>query len=268
MFVVFGLLRHAVGVSAGRAPGHRARALPHLRGAAGRGLALPLAVPLPARGDDLRRLGGLARRGLAASRHPAADGRRCRAGQDIFNVTFVMVLVVARRAGLDDPPDGAAARPDHPADDRAGREGGARAARHRATTSSSSITSCADSPVARGERIPRWARPSLVVRKGQSMRPQSAGRIEADDHVYLFTAPRNIRLLDRLFASPARVEEDDKDFFGEFYIDTSHTLGRAGAGLRRRAARRSGDADRRLSCWSASAARPRSATACRSAISS
>ena len=82
-----------------------------------------------------------------------------------------------------------------------------------------------DSPVARGERIPRWARPSLVVRKGQSMRPQFAGRIEPDDHVYLFTAPRNIRLLDRLFASPARVEEDDKDFFGEFVIDTAHTLG-------------------------------------------
>ena len=83
----------------------------------------------------------------------------------------------------------------------------------------------ADSPVARGERIPRWARPSLVVRNGQSMRPQYAGRIEADDHVYLFTAPRNIRLLDRLFASPARLEEDDKDFFGEFYIDTSQPLG-------------------------------------------
>jgi potassium/hydrogen antiporter len=82
-----------------------------------------------------------------------------------------------------------------------------------------------DSPVARGERIPRWARPSLVVRKGQSMRPQYAGRIEADDRLYLFTAPRNIRLLDRLFASPAPVEEDDKDFFGAFYIDANHTLG-------------------------------------------
>jgi cell volume regulation protein A len=81
-----------------------------------------------------------------------------------------------------------------------------------------------DSPVARGERIPRWARPSLIVRRGQSMRLQTAGRIEADDRVYLFTAPRNIRLLDRLFASPAPVEEDDKDFFGAFYIDTNHTL--------------------------------------------
>ncbi len=82
-----------------------------------------------------------------------------------------------------------------------------------------------DSPVLRGERVPRWARPSLVIRKGQSMRPQYAGRLEADDRVYLFTAPRNIRLLDRLFASPAPVEEDDKDFFGAFVIDTNHTLG-------------------------------------------
>ncbi len=81
-----------------------------------------------------------------------------------------------------------------------------------------------DSPVVRGERIPRWARPSLVIRNGRSMRPQIAGRLEADDRVYLFTAPRNIRLLDRLFASPAPVEEDDKDFFGAFYIDTDHTL--------------------------------------------
>jgi cell volume regulation protein A len=57
------------------------------------------------------------------------------------------------------------------------------------------------------------------------MRPQTAGHIEADDHVYLFTAPRNIRLLDRLFASSIPVEEDDKDFFGEFYVEASHTLG-------------------------------------------
>ena len=86
-----------------------------------------------------------------------------------------------------------------------------------------------ESPVARGERIPRWARPSLVIRDGQSMRPQYAGRIEAGDHVYLFAAPRNIRLLDRLFASPATVEENDKDFFGEFVIDSTHTIGELAA---------------------------------------
>jgi cell volume regulation protein A len=76
-----------------------------------------------------------------------------------------------------------------------------------------------DSPVAKGERIPRWARPSLVIRDGQSMRYQYAGRLRAGDHVYLFISPRYPRLLDRLFASPAPVEGDDADFFGAFAID-------------------------------------------------
>ncbi len=146
------------------------------------------------------------------------------AGRDLFNAAFVVVLVslvlqgwtirpMARRLGLIIPPTIG------PVDKVELELPGT--AHHELVV----YHVVADSPVARGERIPRWARPSLVVRKGQSMRPQIAGHIEADDRLYLFTAPRNIRLLDRLFASPAPVEEDDKDFFGEFYIDTSHTLG-------------------------------------------
>jgi len=77
----------------------------------------------------------------------------------------------------------------------------------------------AGSPVARGERIPRWARPSLVIREGQSMRYQYAGRLQAGDYVYLFISSRYPRLLDRLFASPAPVAGDDADFFGAFSID-------------------------------------------------
>jgi cell volume regulation protein A len=76
-----------------------------------------------------------------------------------------------------------------------------------------------DSPVAKGERVPRWARPSLVIRDGQSMRYQYAGRLRAGDYVYLFISPRYPRLLDRLFASPAPVDGDDADFFGAFAID-------------------------------------------------
>ena len=79
----------------------------------------------------------------------------------------------------------------------------------------------ADSPVARGERVPRWARPSLVIRDGHSMRYQYAGRLQEGDYVYLFISTRYPRLLDRLFASPARVEVDDADFFGAFAIDPS-----------------------------------------------
>src|SRR5690606_37726226 len=44
------------------------------------------------------------------------------------------------------------------------------------------------------------------------------------DYIYMFIAPRYTRLLDRLFASPVRVEADDKDFFGEFRINPEKPL--------------------------------------------
>jgi cell volume regulation protein A len=52
-----------------------------------------------------------------------------------------------------------------------------------------------------------------------------AGRLQAGDRIYLFVPPRYTRLLDRLFASPTAVEDDDKDFFGEFTVDPARTLG-------------------------------------------
>lgn len=75
-----------------------------------------------------------------------------------------------------------------------------------------------DSPVLSGERLPRWARPSLVIRDGRSMRYQYAGRLRENDYVYLFVAPAQVKLLDRLFASRAPVAEDDAEFFGAFAI--------------------------------------------------
>lgn len=74
------------------------------------------------------------------------------------------------------------------------------------------------SPVVRGERIPRWAHPSLVIREGKSMRYQYAGRLRENDQVYLFIAPGYSSLIDRLFASKAPVEETDEEFFGTFQI--------------------------------------------------
>jgi len=81
----------------------------------------------------------------------------------------------------------------------------------------------ADSPVLRGERIPRWARPSLVIRDGKSMRYQYAGRLLEHDLVYLFIAPGFSRLLDRLFAFKVVVGENDNEFFGTFTIDPNRT---------------------------------------------
>jgi cell volume regulation protein A len=65
--------------------------------------------------------------------------------------------------------------------------------------------------------------PSLVIRDGKSMRYQYAGRLRENDQVYLFIAPSYSKLLDRLFATEAPVEEDDGEFFGTFAISpTSH----------------------------------------------
>ncbi|WP_157016452.1 potassium/proton antiporter [Mesorhizobium xinjiangense] len=77
------------------------------------------------------------------------------------------------------------------------------------------------SPVAQGVRVPRWARPSLVVREGRSMTYQYAGRLMVDDHVYIFVPDRYPRLLDRLFASKADLDPDDDEFFGHFAIDAT-----------------------------------------------
>lgn len=74
------------------------------------------------------------------------------------------------------------------------------------------------SAVLQGERIPRWAMPSLVVRDGKSIRYQYAGRLRVNDLVYLFVMPSYTRLLDRLFASAKPLTKDDEDIFGTFAI--------------------------------------------------
>tara|TARA_R110001583_G_scaffold179320_1_gene335899 strand:- start:12046 stop:14262 length:2217 start_codon:yes stop_codon:yes gene_type:complete len=72
-----------------------------------------------------------------------------------------------------------------------------------------------DSAVATGQRIPRWARPSLILRGGKSLRPHNAGRLLGDDQIYIFTPPQYVELLDQLFAGPAE-GANDRDMFGDF----------------------------------------------------
>lgn len=74
------------------------------------------------------------------------------------------------------------------------------------------------SPVAKGHRLPRWARPALVIRDGRSLSAHLAGRLRPDDYVYIFTSLAFIPLLDRLFASKAVLDEADRHFYGELAI--------------------------------------------------
>ncbi|RWX15640.1 potassium/proton antiporter [Rhizobium hidalgonense] len=138
-------------------------------------------------------------------------------GQIYFNTAFIIVLVslllqgwtikpIAKKLGLIIPPRIGAV--DKVEVDLPG------AANHELL----SYRVIKDSPVLRGERIPRWASPSLVIRDGKSMRYQYAGRLRENDLVYLFIVPSYSRLLDRLFASRAPVDEDDAEFFGAFAL--------------------------------------------------
>ena len=138
-------------------------------------------------------------------------------GQDFFNITFIIVLVslvlqgwtlkpVARRLGLIIP-----------------RQTGEVDRLEVDLPRSSSHELVAyrvikDSPVLTGERLPRWATPSLLIRDGRSMRYQYAGRLRENDIAYLFITPNFIPLLDRLFASRAELDPDDEEFFGTFTI--------------------------------------------------
>lgn len=141
-------------------------------------------------------------------------------GQVYFNTAFIIVLVslllqgwtikpVAKKLGLIIPPRMGAV--DKVEVDLPG------AAHHELL----SYRVIKDSPVLRGERIPRWATPSLIIRDGKSMRYQYAGRLRENDLVYLFVVPSYSRLLDKLFASRAPVDEDDADFFGAFALSPS-----------------------------------------------
>ena len=74
-----------------------------------------------------------------------------------------------------------------------------------------------DSAVAKGQRIPRWARPSLVIRDGRTLRPHRFGRPQAGDQIYVITTPEYVGLLDRLFARRAP-GADDPRLYGEFAL--------------------------------------------------
>lgn len=77
----------------------------------------------------------------------------------------------------------------------------------------------ANSLVAQGHRLPRWAVPSLVVRDGRSLLGSGVSAFRPGDMVWLFAKPERVPHLDRLFASPAQAAEADRQFFGDFPID-------------------------------------------------
>ncbi len=102
-----------------------------------------------------------------------------------------------------------------------------------------------ESAVARGQRIPRWAEPSLVVRGGRTLRRDRFGKPQAGDRIYVITTPEYIGLLDKLFAGPEPGAADPA-LYGEFSITAGYAAGRSRPHLsgHRRCRRRRADGRR------------------------
>ncbi|MBF0373819.1 MAG: potassium/proton antiporter [Alphaproteobacteria bacterium] len=82
-----------------------------------------------------------------------------------------------------------------------------------------------NSPVARGQRLPRWARPSLILRGREVLNVHTARHLKPGDHVYLFTSPGKVPLLDRLFAGAREIPADDVLLYGDFALSPDVTAG-------------------------------------------
>jgi cell volume regulation protein A len=79
-----------------------------------------------------------------------------------------------------------------------------------------------ESTIAQGERVPRWARPVLIMREEKTYSVHNAGPLLADDQVYLFASPAQIPALDGIYARPA--DDDDPNIFGDFILDAAAPL--------------------------------------------
>ena len=74
-----------------------------------------------------------------------------------------------------------------------------------------------ESAVAQGQRVPRWARPVLIMRGDRHYNIHSAGPLLADDQVYLFASPKHIATLDDIYATPG--DQHSKHLMGDFLLD-------------------------------------------------
>lgn len=83
----------------------------------------------------------------------------------------------------------------------------------------------ADSRVTQGEAIPRWARPSLVIRGQERLAFEFMDRLRPGDYAYIMCAPEHVRLLDRLFAGSVESWKGDSEFFGRFRLNPGATAG-------------------------------------------
>ncbi len=73
--------------------------------------------------------------------------------------------------------------------------------------------------------LPGWAKLAMVVRGGEILMADAAGRFAPGDYVYLLAPPGRVYRLDWLFAPPDEAREAERELFGEFSFAASVRLG-------------------------------------------
>lgn len=68
----------------------------------------------------------------------------------------------------------------------------------------------------------------LILREGRSIRLQKAGKPQPGDRLYILASPRQVPVLDTLFAAVTQ-EENDPALFGDFDLDPDTQLAELGA---------------------------------------
>jgi potassium/hydrogen antiporter len=84
-----------------------------------------------------------------------------------------------------------------------------------------------ESALVTGARTPRWARPSIIIRKGKVYNIHNAGHLQPEDDVYLFASQRQIPVLDKIYAGPADL--NSIEYPGEFSFPGDTTIGQLSA---------------------------------------
>lgn len=82
-----------------------------------------------------------------------------------------------------------------------------------------------NSPVVRGQRLPRWARPVMIQRKGAILSVHNVKTFQPGDYLYLFAAPAQLPLLDKMFGGTVSIADDDHAFYGDFILKPDVTIG-------------------------------------------
>jgi potassium/hydrogen antiporter len=73
--------------------------------------------------------------------------------------------------------------------------------------------------------LPRWARPTLVVRAETILSPHEAAPVRTGDYVYLLAPPEKAQALDRFFVDTPPPAQPDPHLLGDFFVTGEHTLG-------------------------------------------